>query len=56
MMLPDPELVVVKLVEPVREFEIALQLQGGMLSDRMMRRQKYAKAETMIHGMTSFFF
>ena len=49
-MLADPELVVVQLVEPLGEFEIALKLERGMLADRMMRREKHAKTETLGHN------
>src|ERR1700733_1380353 len=49
MMLADPELVVVKLIEQFGEFEIALKLERRMLADRMMWREKHAKAESLCH-------
>ena len=52
VMLADPEFVVVKFVEPLREFEIALKLERGMLTDRMMRREEHAETETLGHDST----
>src|SRR5271156_2584878 len=49
MMLADPELIVVKLIEQFGEFEIALKLERRMLADRMMRREEHAKAESLCH-------
>src|SRR5580693_4018183 len=52
MMLTDPELVVLQFVEPFRQFQVALQLQRGMLADRMMGREKHPEAETIVHCVT----
>src|SRR6185369_89338 len=37
MMLTDPKLVVVQLVYPGREFEVALELQGRVFANGMVR-------------------
>jgi hypothetical protein len=52
MMLADPELVELQFVEPFSQLEVALQLQGRMLADWMMGREKDPETETMIHGKT----
>src|ERR1700736_2093338 len=52
MTLPDPEFVVLQVVEPFGQFQVALQLQGRMLADWMMGCEKDPEAETMIHCVT----
>jgi len=40
----------VEFVERLGEFEIALELERGMLPDWMMRREEHAKAKSLAHG------
>jgi hypothetical protein len=47
MMLAHPKLVVLQFVDPAREFEIALELQGGVLTNGMVRGEKDAEAEPL---------
>src|SRR3981189_3527158 len=50
VMLADPEFVVVKFVERLSEFEVALERELRMLPDWMMRREKHAEAKSLGHS------
>src|SRR5215472_7109647 len=49
MMLTDPEFVVSQIVKQGRQFEVALELQGRMLSHRMVGCEKYSEAKAVFH-------
>src|SRR5208282_4581410 len=49
MMLADPELVEVQLVEPRCKLQIALELEGGVLANRMVGRQEDAEPQALVH-------
>ena len=47
MMFAHPKLVVVQLVYPGREFEVSLELEGRVFTNRMVWSEKDAKAEPL---------
>ena len=53
MMFSDPEFVEVQLVEPRRQFQIALKLEGRVLADWMVGREKHAEPKTFVHCRNS---
>jgi hypothetical protein len=46
----------VQLVEPRRQFQVALKLEGGVLADWMVWREKHAEPKTFVHCRNSFFY
>jgi hypothetical protein len=51
MVLTAPEFVITELVELLGEIDIALELQGRIFADRMMRREKCAETCTCHGGL-----
>ena len=50
VVLAHPELVVAELVELGRELEVAAQLQGRVLADRVVRREERAELHALCIG------
>src|ERR1022692_4468178 len=55
MMLADPRLVVIELIHPLDQFQVALERQRGVFVNRMKGRDKSAEAQSGSGHWISFF-